>query len=552
MNTINGQKFRQMLVAGANLLEANKKLVDEMNVFPVPDGDTGTNMSLTVTSAVKEVLKTESQSAEDISKALSSGALRGARGNSGVIVSQLFRGLSRGLQGCEEINAITLATAMQGGVETAYKAVMKPKEGTILTVAKEAAARSLEVALQSDDVEEVLSEAITCGEETLQKTPDMLPVLKEAGVVDAGGKGLLFIYHGMLEALKREDDAIDELAALTLTSQPAAAADHRAQAVFTTESIQFGYCTEFIVEGVENAEEKEAEVRAYLSSIGDSLVVVADGDLIKVHVHTNDPGLAIQKGVSLGSLSSIKVDNMRLQHQNTLDLSAEAQAPAKNTSPKEIGFITVSMGEGLRSIFQELGVDYVISGGQTMNPSTEDILEAAQQVNASHIFVLPNNKNIILAAQQAAELLEDKTLHVIPTKSVPQGITAMISFIQGESPQFNEEAMAQSLTTVLSGSVTYAIRDTHMGEFAIQQGDVLALKDDEIDFVGKDLMQTTRELLEDMIEEETSIVTIYYGSDVTPDMAETLKEETEAAHPDIEVEIQNGGQPLYYFLLSAE
>lgn len=550
MNTISGQKFRQMLVAGANTLEANKKMVDEMNVFPVPDGDTGTNMSLTVNSAVKEVIKAESQAAGDIAKALSSGALRGARGNSGVIVSQLFRGLAKGLKGCEEINAITFATAMENGVETAYKAVMKPKEGTILTVAKAAAAKCLEAALQSDDLIDVLSQAIESGDETLQKTPEMLPVLKEAGVVDAGGKGLLVIYEGMLEALKREDDEIDPLLCLSGSAQVQSGGAASSQAAFSTESIEFGYCTEFIVEGVENAEEKEDDVRAYLSTIGDSLVVVADGDLIKIHVHTNDPGLAIQKGVSLGSLSSIKVDNMRLQHQNILSMEA---APKKEEPRKDIGFITISVGEGLSNIFKELGVDYVISGGQTMNPSTEDILEATKKINADHIFVLPNNKNIILAAQQATYLMEEgKQLHVIPSRSIPQGITAMISYMPGESAEANEAQMTESLSTVVSGSVTYAVRDTRMGEFEIKADNILALKNDEICQVGQDLIKTTKQLLESMVSDETSLVTIYYGEDATEEEAVELKEHVEEFCPGVEVEIQSGGQPLYYYLLSAE
>lgn len=550
MNTISGQKFRQMLVAGANALEANKKMVDEMNVFPVPDGDTGTNMSLTVNSAVKEVIKVESGAAGDIAKALSSGALRGARGNSGVIVSQLFRGLAKGLKGCEEINAITFATAMENGIETAYKAVMKPKEGTILTVAKVAAAKCLEAALQSDDLIDVFTQAIESGEETLQKTPEMLPVLKEAGVVDAGGKGLLVIYGGMLEALKREDEEIDPLLCLSGGAQVQSGGATSSQAAFSTESIEFGYCTEFIVEGVENAEEKEDDVRAYLSTIGDSLVVVADGDLIKIHVHTNDPGLAIQKGVSLGSLSSIKVDNMRLQHQNILSMEA---APVKEEPRKDIGFITISVGEGLSNIFKELGVDYVISGGQTMNPSTEDILEATKKINADHIFVLPNNKNIILAAQQATYLMEEgKQLHVIPSRSIPQGITAMISYMPGESAEANEAQMTESLSTVVSGSVTYAVRDTRMGEFEIKADNILALKNDEICHVGQDLIKTTKKLLESMVSDETSLVTIYYGEDATEGEAEELKEHVEEICPGVEVEIQEGGQPLYYYLLSAE
>ncbi|MBQ7015459.1 MAG: DAK2 domain-containing protein [Firmicutes bacterium] len=539
-----------MLVAGANALEANKKMVDEMNVFPVPDGDTGTNMSLTVNSAVKEVIKVESGAAGDIAKALSSGALRGARGNSGVIVSQLFRGLAKGLKGCEEINAITFATAMENGIETAYKAVMKPKEGTILTVAKAAAAKCLEAALQSDDLIDVFTQAIESGEETLQKTPEMLPVLKEAGVVDAGGKGLLVIYGGMLEALKREDEEIDPLLCLSGGAQVQSGGVTSSQAAFSTESIEFGYCTEFIVEGVENAEEKEDDVRAYLSTIGDSLVVVADGDLIKIHVHTNDPGLAIQKGVSLGSLSSIKVDNMRLQHQNILSMEA---APVKEEPRKDIGFITISVGEGLSNIFKELGVDYVISGGQTMNPSTEDILEATKKINADHIFVLPNNKNIILAAQQATYLMEEgKQLHVIPSRSIPQGITAMISYMPGESAEANEAQMTESLSTVVSGSVTYAVRDTHMGEFEIKADNILALKNDEICHVGQDLIKTTKKLLESMVNDETSLVTIYYGEDATEGEAEELREHVEEICPGVEVEIQQGGQPLYYYLLSAE
>ncbi len=550
MNTISGQKFRQMLVAGANALEANKKMVDEMNVFPVPDGDTGTNMSLTVNSAVKEVIKVESGAAGDIAKALSSGALRGARGNSGVIVSQLFRGLAKGLKGCEEINAITFATAMENGIETAYKAVMKPKEGTILTVAKAAAAKCLEAALQSDDLIDVFAQAIESGEETLQRTPEMLPVLKEAGVVDAGGKGLLVIYGGMLEALKREDEEIDPLLCLSGGAQVQSSTAATSQAAFSTESIEFGYCTEFIVEGVENAEEKEEDVRAYLSTIGDSLVVVADGDLIKIHVHTNDPGLAIQKGVSLGSLYSIKVDNMRLQHQNILSME---NAPVKEEPRKDIGFITISVGEGLSNIFKELGVDYVISGGQTMNPSTEDILEATKKINADHIFVLPNNKNIILAAQQATYLMEEgKQLHVIPTRSIPQGITAMISYMPGESAEDNEAQMTESLSTVVSGSVTYAVRDTRMGEFEIKADNILALKNDEICHVGQDLIKTTKKLLESMVNDETSLVTIYYGEDATEGEAQELKEHVEEICPGVEVEIQEGGQPLYYYLLSAE
>ena len=550
-NMIDASMLTKMFLAGAKNLEVKKEWINELNVFPVPDGDTGTNMTLTIMSAANEVRGLDNPSMEALAKAISSGSLRGARGNSGVILSQLLRGFTKGIRDYDKLDTVIVAAAMQKAVETAYKAVMKPKEGTILTVAKGMSEKAAEIAEETDDFTAFFDAVTSYGDEVLSQTPEMLPVLKEAGVVDAGGKGLLFIYHGMLEALKRDTDEVDLLAALNASAASSAEQhNNSAQAVFSTESIEFGYCTEFIVDGVENAEEKEAEVREYLSTIGDSLVVVADGDLIKIHVHTNDPGLAIQKGISLGSLSSIKIDNMRLQHQNTLNMTPTAVR--KEEPRKDIGFITISVGEGLKNIFKELGVDYVISGGQTMNPSTEDILKAAQQINADHIFVLPNNKNIILAAQQAAGLLEDKTLHVIPTRSVPQGITAMISYMPGESAEINEAQMTESLGSVESGAVTYAVRDTHMGEFQIRQGDILALKNDEICQVGTDLMETTKELMDAMISEESSIITVYYGTDADPAQAEELRQYVEELHPDLEVEIQKGGQPLYYFLLSAE
>ena len=554
MKSINGETFRRILVAGANRLEENKHLVDEMNVFPVPDGDTGTNMSYTVTSALKEVLKTSGSSVSEIADALSSGALRGARGNSGVIVSQLFRGMAKGLKETETIDSVALAMALNSGVEKAYKAVMKPKEGTILTVAREAATACMEASLEENDLAEVLRRTVEAGEEALAKTPEMLPVLKEAGVVDAGGKGLLCIYHGMLDALVSDSEECEPL--LALSGNGGAGREKSggpAQGAFTTESIKFCYCTEFIAEKVKNAEAQENGLRKYLGTIGDSLVVVADGDLIKVHVHTNDPGLVLQKAVALGELTSVKIENMRLQHQNILQEADEKPEKKEPPKPKKpVGFVAVSAGEGFKEIFEGLGVDYVITGGQTMNPSTEDILEAAQEVNADVIYVLPNNKNIILAAQQAAAMTEDKKLIVIPSKSVPQGITAMINYMPGTAPEEAAQAMTDSLSTVTTGQVTYAVRDTHMGEFDIKEHDILALLDGDICQVGKDLKETTEALLDAMAEKAADMISIYYGEDASPEEAEELAAHIRTVRPEAEVEVYQGGQPLYYYIISAE
>ncbi|MBO4886830.1 MAG: DAK2 domain-containing protein [Firmicutes bacterium] len=541
MSNINGLKFRQMLVAGANRLEAQKKLVDEMNVFPVPDGDTGTNMSLTVTSAVKEVMAVSSDSVSDIAKALSSGALRGARGNSGVIVSQLFRGLYKGLKGCETIDSLTLASAMQRGVATAYKAVMKPKEGTILTVAKAAAEKAAEVSLQSDDLVQVMEEALKSAEDILEKTPEMLPVLKEAGVVDAGGKGLTLIYRGFYEALLREDTEIDPIMALS-QNQPMA----EQQAAKTTV-----YCVELVVDSgsFENTESKAGKLEEAVKGLGTGVLSGFAGKDIKLHLHTEKPADVLSAAMDFGPLKQVKIENMEISHQHILGL----KKPVKAEEPrKEIGFITISVGEGLKSIFTELGVDHVISGGQTMNPSTEDILQGAECVNADHIFVLPNNKNIILAAQQAALMSKEKKLHVLPSKSVPQGIAAMIGYMPGESVESNIEQMTESLEAVTSGAVTYAVRDTHMGEFEIKEGDILALKNGDMCRVGQDLMQTTRDLIDEMITDETGIFTIYFGSDSSREQAEELGAYINSKYDAVEVEIQEGDQPIYYFLLSAE
>ena len=530
-----------MLVAGANRLEAQKKLVDEMNVFPVPDGDTGTNMSLTVTSAVKEVMAVSSDSVSDIAKALSSGALRGARGNSGVIVSQLFRGLYKGLKGCETIDSLTLASAMQRGVATAYKAVMKPKEGTILTVAKAAAEKAAEVSLQSDDLVQVMEEALKSAEEILEKTPEMLPVLKEAGVVDAGGKGLTLIYRGFYEALLREDTEIDPIMALS-QNQPKAEEQAAKTAV---------YCVELIVDSgsFENTENKAGKLEEAVKGLGTGVLSGFAGKDIKLHLHTEKPADVLSLAMDFGPLKQVKIENMEISHQHVLGL----KKPVKAEEPrKEIGFITISVGEGLKSIFTELGVDHVISGGQTMNPSTEDILQGAECVNADHIFVLPNNKNIILAAQQAALMSKEKKLHVLPSKSVPQGIAAMIGYMPGESVESNIEQMTESLEAVTSGAVTYAVRDTHMGEFEIKEGDILALKNGDMCRVGQDLMQTTRDLIDEMITDETGIFTIYFGSDSSREQAEELGAYINSKYDAVEVEIQEGDQPIYYFLLSAE
>jgi hypothetical protein len=547
-----------MLIVGANRLEENKHLVDEMNVFPVPDGDTGTNMSFTVTSALKEVLKAEGNTVGEVAAALSSGALRGARGNSGVIVSQLFRGMARGLKDQTEIDSITLAKALDEGVEKAYKAVMKPKEGTILTVAKEAAEACMQAALEEDDLSVVLQAAIRGGEEALAKTPELLPVLKEAGVEDAGGKGLMFLYHGMYEALTNDSTEDEPLLALTNT---AGGTDHvktngPAQGAFATESIKFCYCTEFIAEKVKDAESHEESLRQYLSSIGDSLVVVAEGDLIKVHVHTNDPGLVLQKATALGELTSVKIENMRLQHQNILqeaNQAGETKQPEVSSKPrKAVGFVAVSTGDGFKEIFESLGVDYIITGGQTMNPSTEDVLKGCEAVNADVIYVLPNNKNIIMAAEQAAKMMEDKKVFVVPSRSVPQGIAALINFMPDTDPQEAAQAMTDSLSSVVTGQVTFAVRDTHMGEFDIKENDILALLDGDICRVGHDRQETTMNLLDAMVEKADEIISIYYGEDATAEEAEALADHVRQVKPAAEVEIYYGGQPLYSYIISAE
>ncbi len=556
LTSIDGSRFCQMIMCAANCLEEHKQLVDEMNVFPVPDGDTGTNMSMTVMSAAREVRNVYDASEQapiaQMAKALSSGALRGARGNSGVITSQLFRGMYRGLKEADEINTGVFAQAMTRGVETAYKAVMRPKEGTILTVAREMASYALNHALTTEDMDELLESTIHHGKEVLEQTPDMLPVLKEAGVVDAGGQGFLYVFEGMLAGLRLEEGVIPDL----ITADSAKKQDAAAAAASTeAKEIKYGYCTEFIIDGVKNPESHETMLREFCESLGDSLVLVTDENIIKIHVHTNDPGLVIQKALTLGQLINIKIDNMRKQHQHTLGIDqepAKAPAPKKQEPPKEVGFITVSVGEGIATLFHDLGVDYVIPGGQTMNPSTEDILNAIDQVNAKNVVILPNNKNIILAARQAATLTKEKKVYVVSSRSIPQGITAMLNYGISENVEENVEAMKESLSTVVTGQVTFAVRDTHINDFEIHKDDILAIMDDEVCAAGADQLETTKKLLDTMMEGGPELMTIFYGQDADQQLTDALEAYMRETYPDLEIEIHDGGQPLYYYIISAE
>ena len=558
--TLNGVRLGRMIIAGANELAANKQLVDAMNVFPVPDGDTGTNMSLTVMAAAREAEKKGSLMAADVTKAASSGALRGARGNSGVITSQLFRGFAKGLEGLEEAGVKELAAAAEQAVKTAYKAVMKPKEGTILTVARGCAEAAEKLSHETDDIETFLKGIIEYGHEVLAQTPEMLPVLKQAGVVDAGGRGLLYILEGALKQLQAGDQHV------TLNDGQAAAApapemDFASLASIENESITFGYCTEFFI-NVKGADETVTTgLKNYLGTIGDSVVCVADDEIIKIHVHTDHPGLAIEKALTIGSLTGLKIDNMREQHTNKISFTNEPASsapvaapvePAVEQSKKDVGFVSISAGEGLTAIFKNLGVDEVIEGGQTMNPSTEDILNAVDKINADHIFVLPNNKNIILAAEQAAKLSEDKKLHVIPSKSVPQGISAMFCFEADADPDEMEAAMKDAIRLVDTATVTYAVRDTSIGDKEIKEGNILGMLNDQIEVVAEDVMEGTKELIKASIKDESEVVGIYYGADATEESAEELAAFIEENYPDCEVEVQSGGQPLYYYIISVE
>ena len=552
INTINAEMVAKMFLGGAKNLEAKKEWINELNVFPVPDGDTGTNMTLTIMSAAREVGGMEQIEMGELAKAISSGSLRGARGNSGVILSQLLRGFTKGIKEYKELDAVLIANAMEKGVETAYKAVMKPKEGTILTVARGAADKACELAESADDLEMFFRAIIEYADEVLSRTPDMLPVLKEAGVVDSGGQGLVQVLKGAFDAFmgKEIDYTIEAGPAATVT-KPGAQAE---------ADIKFGYCTEFIVmlnKGYN--EEKEHEFKSYLESIGDSIVVVSDDDIVKVHVHTNDPGLAIQKALTYGALSRMKIDNMREEHQEKLIKDAaklaeqqKQEAESAKAPKKECGFISVSIGAGIGEIFKGLGVDYLIEGGQTMNPSTEDMLNAIEKVNAQNIFIFPNNKNIILAANQAQSLTKDKNVFVIPTKTVPQGIAALINFVPDRPVEENASAMMEGIENVKTGQVTYAVRDTHIDDKDIHEGDIMGIGDKTILSVGRDIAQTTKDMIAQMVDEDSELISVYYGEDMKEEDANALASWLEKEYPDCDIEVHFGGQPIYYYVVSVE
>ena len=548
---IDAGMIAKMFLSGARNLEAKKEWINELNVFPVPDGDTGTNMTMTILSAAREVAALQNPDMHGLAKAIASGSLRGARGNSGVILSQLFRGFTKGIQAYESVSVPVLADAFTKAVETAYKAVMKPKEGTILTVARGGAEKAVQLSEDGEeDLDRFFSQVIEHMEYVLKQTPDMLPVLKQAGVVDSGGQGLLEVLKGAYDAfLGKEITAAPIL--------PVENAQSGGGIVSAEADIRFGYCTEFIImlqKAVKKAEEDA--LKAYLESIGDSIVVVADEEVIKVHVHTNDPGLAIQKALSYGALSHMKIDNMRLEHQEKLfrsfDHAADRQAESEPMPKKDIGFIAVSAGEGLNRIFRELGVDYIIEGGQTMNPSTEDLLKAIERVNADTIFILPNNKNIVLAANQAKEMTKDKNAIVIPTSTVPQGITAIIAYVPELSEEENEAVIREEITHVKTGQITYAVRDTSVNGKEIHQGDYMGIGDAGIVAVSADMEQAVLATVDALADEETELLSIYYGNEIAQEDAESLKKKIVGRHPDMDIELQDGGQPVYYYLISAE
>lgn len=562
IKTIDAGMLQKMFLSGAQRIEGKKEWINELNVFPVPDGDTGTNMSLTIMAAAKEVGQITEPTMENLAKAISMGALRGARGNSGVILSQLFRGFTKEIKEYDEINMSIMADAFARATETAYKAVMKPKEGTILTVARGMAEKIEEVAIDCEDLEEGLKTVLEHGDYVLSQTPELLPVLKQAGVVDSGGQGLMEVLKGAYDCLIGKETTIEITPApsASVTSGTGASAEN-----IDTADIKFGYCTEFIVMlEKEFNEQTEHEFKEFLSSIGDSIVCVWLDDIVKVHVHTNDPGLAIQKGLSYGSLTSMKIDNMREEHHEKVIKDAQkvaamqleeekAREEAENSGPrKEAGFISVSVGEGMNEIFKGLGVDYIIEGGQTMNPSTEDMLNAIDHVNADTIYILPNNKNIILAAQQAQSLTEDKEIIVIPSKTVPQGITALINYVPGQQAQENAQRMTDEMTNVRSGQVTYAVRDTVIDDKEIKEGNIMGIGDSGIMAVGEDISETTKELVDTMMDEDSELISIYYGQDVNEEDAQALADAIEEKYPDCDVELQWGGQPIYYYIVSVE
>ena len=570
ITTINAEALAKAFLAGAKNLEAKKEWINELNVFPVPDGDTGTNMSMTIMSAAKEVAAMAEPDMKSLAKAISSGSLRGARGNSGVILSQLFRGFTKVIAEYDEIDVQVLSDAFEKAVETAYKAVMKPKEGTILTVAKGMAVRAVELSEEeTTDLLAFCEEVIKEGDHVLSMTPDMLPVLKQAGVVDSGGQGLMQVMKGALDSLqgKEIDYSIEAPEKQPAAETGSTSYNIEAQAA---QEIKFAYCTQFLIMLEKPiSTRQETEFKEYLEGIGDSIVVVADDEIVKVHVHTNDPGLAMQRGLTYGSLTTIIIENMKLERDEKISALKEKEmqsetiedvekqlkgeeVPKEQEPPKEMGFISVSIGDGINEIFQGLGVDYIIEGGQTMNPSTEDMLNAIEKVNAKNIFILPNNKNIILAANQAASLVEDKKIIVIPTKTIPQGITALINYIPDSTPEENAERMSEELGTVKTGQVTYAVRDTVIDDKEIKQDDFMGIGDQGILSVGKELETTVLDMIEQLIDEDSAIVSIYYGEDAREYAANAIGEKITEAHPDVEVEVHYGGQPIYYYVISVE
>ena len=557
LKTIDAKMLSRMFLAGAKNLDSKKEWINELNVFPVPDGDTGTNMTMTIMSAAKEVAGIDMEDMSAVCKAISSGSLRGARGNSGVILSQLFRGFTKSVADKKELNAADLCVAFDKAVETAYKAVMKPKEGTILTVAKGGAAKAGELLEEGrTELDDFIGEVLRHMEEVLAQTPELLPVLKQAGVVDSGGQGLVEVIRGAYEAFQGKEV---DLSARALSGDKAPAGNYGSYQAQAETDIKFGYCTEFIIMLNRTFNIKmEMDFKEYLESIGDSIVVVADDDIVKVHVHTNDPGFAIQRALKYGALSNLKIDNMRLEHQEKLFKMSEQQkeGAAKEKEPvmekKDTAFIAVSIGEGLNEIFKGLGVDYIIEGGQTMNPSTEDMLNAIDKVNADHIIILPNNKNIILAANQAKSLVEGKEIFVIPTKTVPQGITAVINYVPDLSVEENVAVMEEEIGKVKTGQVTYAVRDTSIDDKEIKQGDYMGIGDKGILSAGEENKAVALEMVKEMVDEDVELISIYYGEDVAKDEAEAFGKEVEGNYPDCDVELQYGGQPIYYYVVSAE
>ena len=563
ITSINAEVLAKMFLAGAKNLDAKKEWINELNVFPVPDGDTGTNMSMTIMSAAKEVSGLADPTMKTLAKAISSGSLRGARGNSGVILSQLFRGFCKVIAEYDEIDVNVLCEAVQKAVETAYKAVMKPKEGTILTVAKGAANKALELADETDDLVYFCDEVIKEADIVLSRTPDMLPVLKQAGVVDSGGQGLMQVMKGAMDALlgKEVDYTIE--GAETIKKAPESTGTSYNIEAQANQEIKFAYCTQFLIMlDTPITLQQENEFKSYLETIGDSIVVVADDEIVKVHVHTNDPGLAMQRGLTYGSLTTIIIENMKLERDEKISALKEKEMQSAGIPeekeekpaepPKEMGFISVSIGEGINEIFKGLGVDYIIEGGQTMNPSTEDMLNAIEKVNAKTVFILPNNKNIILAANQAASLVEDKKIIVIPTKTIPQGITALINYIPDSTPEDNEQRMSSEISMVKTGQVTYAVRDTVIDDKEIKQDDFMGIGDSGILSVGQNLEPTVMDMMKQLVDEDSAIVSIYYGEDTKEEDANALGEKIGEAFPDVEIEVHYGGQPIYYYVISVE